>query len=164
MKTMYNSPLLYMLIGAPGCGKSDYRKSILRNRHAVVLSTDQYIEDRALGQGTTYGKLWSTLYKEAEKKMNEKLKEAIADGVDIIWDQTNLSVHKRKEKLKQIPDTYYKIGVVFHVPKYELERVNTERKSIERHIPPHILDDMYFQSLTPVHKADGFDMLITIER
>jgi predicted kinase len=48
--------------------------------------------------------------------MNEDVREAVAAGKDIIWDQTNTGRKSRKAKLAMVPG-YHKIAVVFATPE-----------------------------------------------
>jgi tRNA uridine 5-carbamoylmethylation protein Kti12 len=55
--------------------------------------------------------------KAASQNMETDLAVAVKTGLNIIWDQTNLTHGSRAKKLKEIPSSQYeKIAVVFMTP------------------------------------------------
>jgi predicted kinase len=109
---------LYMLIGVPGSGKSTWIAGQDWTRDCVLVSTDKLIDIEAGRQGKTYNEVFSSYIDTATKLMNDDVREAVAEGKDIIWDQTNTSRKSRKAKLAMVPG-YYKIAVVFATPEKE---------------------------------------------
>ena len=105
----------YMLVGIPGSGKSTWIKQNVPEG-AVVLSTDAYVEAYAAEQGKSYDDVWESYVKRATALMERDLVSAVNAGVDIYWDQTNLTIKARANKLRKIPDTYEKIAVLFQMP------------------------------------------------
>lgn len=118
---MTKQPTLYMLVGLPGSGKSTW---VNQGNHAqaVVLSTDNYIELAAEFRGQTYNEVFKEVFAEAEAFLEADLKKAVEDELDIIWDQTNLTVKSRRRKLAKIPDSYRKIAVIFTTSEDTLNR------------------------------------------
>lgn len=153
---------LFMLIGVAGCGKSTYRNYLQKRMDVFgtcVLSTDDYLEAHAKRNNVTYSEMFKTRYKHAEVFMYEDLDSAVADHKDIIWDQTNLTISTRKNKLAKIPDNYIRHAVAFYVQPAEqhivFERVaNREGKSI----PPEIIANMFRQFELP-STSEGFDFI-----
>ena len=68
-----DGPIFMMMIGLPGSGKSTFCKVI--SDDAVVLSTDNWIEARAMAESTTYDAIWSRDIKEAANWCCEKCGE-----------------------------------------------------------------------------------------
>ncbi len=150
-------PTLYMLVGVPGSGKSTYIKN---NNLGVVLSTDDFIERVADSQNSTYNDVFKSNIKTATSVMNEMLKTAVAEERNIVWDQTNLTVSSRKNKLSRIPDTYKKIAVVFPTPNNEeLQRRLNSRpgKTIPYHIMKSMINNLQYPS-----KDEGFDEVVVV--
>jgi predicted kinase len=98
-----------MMVGVPASGKSTIIKKINQNNEFVVLSTDNYIEAVAKMWESTYDAVFKGTIKAAEQNLQERLAEAIKEGRNIIWDQTNLTVKSRQRKLSKIPDDYTKM-------------------------------------------------------
>ena len=109
---------LYMLIGVPGSGKSTWIGAQDWARDCVLVSTDKLIDIEAGRQGKTYNDVFKDYIDTATKLMNADVLEAVAEGKDIIWDQTNTGRKSRKAKLAMMPG-YYKIAVVFATPEKE---------------------------------------------
>lgn len=146
---------LVMLCGIPTSGKSTYVEKLKRLdywKNAVVLSTDNYIEEYAKRVGQTYNEVFDDVIPDATRELELQLSMAKDKGKDIIWDQTNLSRKSRKNKLRKIP-SYYARGVVYFELSLEeaLER-NKHREG--KFIPESILKRMWHQFEIPTHNED----------
>lgn len=152
-------PTLYMLIGIPGSGKSTWlAKQAFDWTKTRIISTDNIIERRAQEQGKTYSEVFQKEIKGATHQMNRDLKQAIAAGDDIVWDQTNLTKKSRANKLSEIPDSYRKVAVFFSTPDdAELKRRLASRPG--KTIPANVVLGMRSQLERP-SKAEGFDEIV----
>lgn len=154
-------PTLYMLIGVPGSGKSTWlaNQAFDWNRTRII-STDNIIERRAQEQGKTYSEVFRDEIKSATAQMNAELRQAIKDGADIVWDQTNLTRKARAGKLFSIPDGYRKVAVFFATPdEAELKRRLASRPG--KTIPANVILGMKSQ-LEPPTESEGFDDIIQV--
>lgn len=152
-------PTLWMLVGVPASGKTTWlRNSDIDWNRTTLLSTDNIIEREAAALGKTYSEVFSRVIKQATKEMNQRLKTAVAENRDIVWDQTNLTTDSRVNKLQQIPSHYYKVAVYFPVPgKSEWNRRLLSRPG--KVIPQNVLVSMS-QGFSMPSKAEGFDKVI----
>lgn len=104
------------LIGLPAAGKSTIRTKLLElYPTATVLSTDDVIETESAKDGITYNNGFQKFIKFATKVLESKLNGAILNNSPIIWDQTNLSVKQRQQKLAKIPKHYKRLQSLFNV-------------------------------------------------
>lgn len=108
------SKQIIMMVGLPGTGKStivanirEYYKFLTDDY--VVLSTDDEIEKMAKELGKTYSESFNDLIKIATKTMNQKKQIALTSGVDVVWDQTNLTSKSRCSKIKDFLDKGYSV-------------------------------------------------------
>ena len=150
-----DGPIFMMMIGLPGSGKSTFCKVI--SDDAVVLSTDNWIEARAMAESTTYDAIWSRDIKEAESAMRAALSSCIKNRANIILDRTNLSAKKRRGFLAQLPSDYFKMAMVFERP----DDVEWERRLHSRpgkHIPLNVLISMESNFARPT-LDEGWDMI-----
>ena len=112
-------PLFGMLVGVPGSGKSTWLTN--NNYHTMpnvmILFTDAYIETVAANEGKTYTEVFRDVIKQAEMHLYSCLNTAVQNRMHIIWDQTNLTRKTRMNKLKHIPNDYYKVALVFPTPE-----------------------------------------------
>lgn len=152
-------PKLLMLVGIPAAGKSTFiaNSNIDWNR-TVIASTDNYIERMAKEKNKTYSDVFQQEIKPATEHLNKTVADAIKNGYDIIWDQTNPSVKARKQKLNMIPDNYEKIAVFFPTPE-EKELFKRLSSRPGKNIPREVINSM-IASLTIPTKEEGFDEII----
>jgi len=137
-------PKLYMLIGVPGAGKSTWIKNRTWADKTTVVSSDRFIDEEAERQGKTYNEVFSDYVKIATKLMENHALVAQANGLDIIWDQTNTSIKSRKPKLAMLPD-YEKIAVYFNTPEPEIlawRLENRPGKSIPWDVMRSMIDNL----------------------
>lgn len=156
-------PTLYVLVGLPATGKSTW--VLAREKYAFVYSTDSYLESVADIEGKTYNEIFSPeLMKKATKVNDSDLRKALEFQEDIIWDQTNLGVKKRRSILSRIPSYYKKVCVSFQMPESDeekeihLDRLNSRPGKI---IPLHIIDSMINSYSAPT-LDEGFDEIVEI--
>lgn len=154
-------PTYTMLIGVPGSGKSTWlaQQAIDWNR-TVILSTDAIIYRRAAQQGKTYDQVFRKEVKSATAEMQRDLASAVAQDLNIVHDQTNVTAAARAKKLALIPDHYTKVAVMFPTP----DRAEHQRRLQNRPgktIPANVIGGMISQ-LEPATEAEGFDQVITV--
>lgn len=111
-------PTCFMLVGVPYSGKTTWAKDFVypRKENTIILSTDEAIEELAPRMGMTYDEAFSLLYPIAEKIMYHRLETAINQGLNIVWDQTNLSEKARRAKLQKLSYRYNRVGIEFPIP------------------------------------------------
>jgi predicted kinase len=150
-------PELVMLCGIPTCGKSTYVNKLKKLdywKDAVVLSTDNYIENQAQRLGLTYNQIFDDVIDNATRELELAFIEAKDKGKNIIWDQTNLSIKARKKKLAKLPSLYARGVIYFDITLEEALRRNENREG--KYIPKSVLKRMYHQFEVPTIE-EGFD-------
>ena len=152
-------PELVMLCGIPCSGKSTYVNKLLTYEYwkdAIILSTDNYIEEQAKRLGMTYNEVFQDCIDEATRQLEMSFVRAKEEGKRIIWDQTNLSIKTRKKKLTKVPSIYKRTAVWFQVDLEEALKRNETREG--KFIPESILKRMYHQFEIPTLE-EGFDFV-----
>jgi len=159
--TDHTHPRLIMLCGVPTSGKSSYVRQGIDETpyfdHAIVLSTDDYIEREAKNKGLSYNEAFDEFIGPATEHMYNKLEDALRDELDIIWDQTNLTPKTRKRKLAKIHPKYEKTAVWFDISLEEAIYRNSKRGT--KFVPRRVLYQMHEQFVPP-SKAEGFEHII----
>lgn len=161
---LQKQPTAYIMVGPPASGKSTWIRELVKNGgDYVVISSDDEVEAYAKSKGLTYSDVFDEYIKTATSKMKAKFAAAVKDATsNIIWDQTNLTVKKRKSILQQLPRNYRKIAVVFSVDDEELQMRLEERAREEgKFIPQHVVNSMKMSFEMPT-KNEGFDEIITV--
>jgi predicted kinase len=144
-----------MLVGLPASGKSTYVAEFLTyNPDWVHISTDLWIEEMCTEKGLTYSEGFAKFAGPAEKKMYASLVQAIKDGRNIIWDQTNLTITARKKKLTRLPITYEKKCIYFVLP----DKKEWEKRLASR--PGKVIDQKILHGMRKMFQmpsmAEGF--------
>ena len=153
-------PRLIILVGLPASGKSTWRSRFLESvddpSDWITISSDDIIEEECAKAGCTYREGFERFTGYAQGEMKRRARQAANKGMNVIWDQTNMTVKSRKGKLKTFGDAYTAEAVVFSVPDTVLnERLNSRPG---KEIPKHVLDGMARSYVAPT-KAEGFSKI-----
>lgn len=158
-----SEPICYVMIGLPALGKSTHIEGMYKP-DTFIYSTDRYIENVASANGKTYNDVFSDTIAEATENMNNFLQYAIEDRLDIIWDQTNLGVGKRKRIIDRMKQVGYQVRAICLMPP-ESGHISDQKDWKHRLksrpgkvIPDEVLSDMY-RSFTVPTVEEGFDMI-----
>lgn len=156
---------VYLLIGLPASGKSTWRaKHLAANPDVdtVVCSSDDFIDEYAADHGITYDEAFGKLnFKDLKARLRNRFRQAINAGQDVIVDRTNMNAKARKEFLKNLPDVYRTVGVVFVVPDNVLkERMAARHAATGKSVPEDVLADMAKRYQSPL--PGEFDQVIYV--
>lgn len=145
--------ICYQLVGVPGSGKSTWVKNQKWTLGLSIASTDAYVDAYAEHVNKTYNEVFYDVMKDAVSAMVETVEMARSRKLDIIWDQTNVSVESRKKKFNMLPG-YKHIAVVFPTPEpEELDRRLASRPG--KNIPEYVMDSM-IRSFEMPTEEEGF--------
>jgi tRNA uridine 5-carbamoylmethylation protein Kti12 len=158
-----SEPICTVMVGLPAMGKSTLIEGMHKS-DAFIYSTDKFIEDAASHFGITYDEAFEDNIKNATVSMNALLDTAIKEKNDVIFDQTNLGVGKRRKIINRMKQAGYQVRCDCIVPpeeghfsdlkdwKYRL--ANRPGKTI----PDEVLSNMYKSFVMPTIE-EGFDMI-----
>lgn len=141
------NPEVRYLIGPPACGKSTYCEMLFKNnpdRNYVIISTDQIIEENMKLLNLSY---MQTIMTVKEGPVNKKLIDKLTDAIDrkqnLLIDRTNLNQRARYFTMRHLTDDYYRIGVVFYVNEDTLKfRLRRREILTGKHIPEIVVERM----------------------
>lgn len=147
---------MYLMIGAPGCGKSYY---IAQHKQPedLVISRDK-IRFRMLKDTDEYFSKEKEVYNEFIKQINA----AIADNKDFYVDQTSLNAVARNKlfsRLTKKPNEI--IGIYFTTPLDTILQRNAQRTG--RALVPEDAVVNMFNSLTRPTLDEGFTEILEVE-
>lgn len=143
-----NLPVMYMLVGLPGSGKSTYAKMIAEKSNAVIYSSDA-IREELYGSEEIQGDgqlVFNTIH--------TRIKSDLRSGNNAIYDACNISYKKRMsflQELKNIPCN--KVCIFIATPYSECVKNNKNR---ERYVPVSAIDRMYKHFDVP-YEYEGWD-------
>lgn len=149
----------YILIGAPGSGKSSWSKQLVISKPEIVrLCPDEFRAQFGTGEGD------QTVSAKAFAATRDGMDTALAAGKSVIIDATNMH-HKGRKDFLAIAKKHNanKIAVVFEATRQTLIERN-QRRGAEggRVVPEDVIDRMLGNYQVPTH-AD-FDDIIFISR
>lgn len=156
---MFEQPKFIMLCGLPGSGKSHFRARY-NVWNCVQISTDDILEEMAAQQGKTYSEVFEDGVKDATKIANEVFQIALKENKTIVWDQTNLTVKKRKRVLSQVPKHYRKVVVYVYCDESERQK---RLKSRAGKIIPRSIDKQMQENLEVPTLDEGWDRVVMQE-
>lgn len=162
-------PICTVMVGLPGLGKSTLvdsnRKVYDRiSMDIFIYSTDNYIEDAAKQFGITYDQAFDDNIKGAAESMDVLLDSAIKERKDIIWDQTNLGVGKRRKIINRMKQAGYQLRCECILPPdndYDGGKEDWVQRLANRPgktISQNLLTNM-IESYVQPNIAEGFDMI-----
>ena len=160
-----SKPICYVMVGLPAMGKSTLVSGMYKDAQTFIYSTDNYIEKHMLDEGySTYDEAFEHMIDEATREMNVELSKMIEWKNDIIWDQTNLGVGKRRKIINRMKQAGYQLRCECIVPPEEghLDDLKVWKTRLEsrpgKTIPADIISKMYSGYVIPTIE-EGFDMI-----
>ncbi len=144
-----NSPMLIVLIGLPGSGKSFFAKCIAEDNDDVIIVSSDAIRKEFYGDANN-----QSHNDKVFRIVNKKLKEGLLAGKKVILDATNISKKRRKALLKDLKNPK-SMAIVMAVPKYLCKKRDAER---DRHVGSEVIDRM-LMNWCPPHYTEGFDFI-----
>ena len=144
-----NSPMLIVLIGLPGSGKSFVAKRIAKDNDDVVVVSSDAIREEFYGDAND-----QSHNDKVFRIVNKKLKEGLLAGKKVILDATNISKKRRKALLRDLKNPK-SMAIVMAVPEYICKKRDEER---DRHVGPDVINKM-IKNWCPPHFSEGFDFI-----
>jgi Arc/MetJ-type ribon-helix-helix transcriptional regulator len=109
-------PICTVMVGLPALGKSTLIHKI-KSPQTFIYSTDSYIEDQVRkGDYSSYDEAFEEVIEEATAYMDTELEKMINWKNDIIWDQTNLGIGKRRKILNKMKEAGYEVRCACILP------------------------------------------------
>jgi predicted kinase len=156
-------PICTVMVGLPATGKSTLIE-VMYKPDTWIYSTDMYIDTVAEDNGITYNQAFESNIKAATEFNEQKLNSMIKLSKDIIWDQTNLGVSKRRKIINRMKQAGYRVRCVCIVTpeaghisdlkdwKYRLQ--NRPGKTIPNEVISNMMENFVIPTI-----EEGFDMI-----
>lgn len=141
-------PILIMLVGLPGVGKSHIAKGLLEQGY-TVHSSDKIREELGdVNDQSNNSKVFEILGK--------RVKEDLQNGQDTVYDATNISYKKRMAFLKELKNIKCVKTCLWVYGSYEFCLKNNSER--ERKVPEEVITRMYKNFNVPYY-YEGWDMI-----
>ena len=141
-------PVLYMMVGLAGSGKSTYSNKLSKSKNIEVFSSDELRKE--LYGDVNFMDKNGELFTELEKR----IKNTLSLGNSAIYDATNISAKKRVAFLKYISKIACKKVCVIIYSTYEDCIKNNNNR--ERKVPDYVIENMMKSWNTPYY-GEGWD-------
>lgn len=153
-----------MMIGLPGCGKSTLVQLINCCDQYEIMSLDNIIEEYAAKEGKTYSDVFDSHVVTAGLLLETRVSKAISSGVNIIFDQTNLSAYSRHRRIREL--SYHNYNIVAIVIT-EQESVISERLRLRGELTGKIIPESVISSMKSRFEfpsfSEGFNKIIHLD-
>jgi len=151
-------PCFTMLCGVPASGKTRFARFFLEaNPNTVLISSDACVEEIARAEGLSYQQSYAAHAAKVADLIRARASDAMANDLDVLWDQTNLTREKRADILALVPARYRRIAMAFEAPQSVLAERHAQRElSNPREIPAAALAGQQAIYLRP-DTSEGFD-------
>ena len=156
-------PICTVMVGLPATGKSTLVEGMYKP-DTWVYSTDMYIEQVADDNGITYNEAFESNIKAATDFNERKLDTMISLSKDVIWDQTNLGVGKRRKIIDWMKQAGYQVCCVCVVPPEfgHFDDLKVWKQRLQNRpgkaIPNHVISNMLESYVEPTIE-EGFDVI-----
>lgn len=155
-----DTPVVFLLVGLTGSGKTTYAQRQLEPEGAVRLSVDEVVHERHGRYGVDYPE--NTYFeKEAPvvSELHEQLAELVAEGRDVVWDH-GLWPRKDRDAMKELVEA---AGGRWRLLYFPVEREELLRRLAERNeredanalvVTPEALDDFFARFEKPQDEGE----------
>ncbi|WP_406295913.1 ATP-binding protein [Embleya sp. NBC_00888] len=155
-----SSPVVFLLVGLTGSGKTTYARRKLEPQGAVRLSVDEVVHERHGRYGVDYPE---HIYFEKEApvvaELHSRLVELVSEGRDVVWDH-RLWPRKDRDAMKKLVES---AGGRWRLLYFPVDRDELLRRLAERNrrgdansliVTPEALDDFFARFEAPQNEGE----------
>ena len=156
------NPTAMILVGLPCVGKTTTRNKYKTDK-VYVYSIEDVIKKKAKELNTSYDKKFFIEHlSKVRNEVGKNLYIAIKYGIDIIYDQYNLSLKGRKNIIKELGDNYNKICWCILPPttKKENDEWETRLKIESKEYVKNMISELKKSYTKPSIKQENFDKIV----
>jgi predicted kinase len=149
-----------LLCGIPASGKTTWLRQVAAENPAIaIISSDDRLEERCLAEGLSYQAAYAKHAKATLADLFRDAVQAMGEGKPVIWDQTNLSVAARAERLALVPSGYLRQAVAFEIGGTETaRRLKARELATDKAIPDFVLAKQKADYVRPA-LSEGLDLV-----
>lgn len=148
-ETVDKIPILMMMIGLPGSGKSSIAEKMVFESGKPNIHSSDKLREELYGDADTQAHN-DTLFVE----LHRRIKEDLRNGINVIYDATNISKKRRAAFLRELTNIPCKRSCIMVMTPYE--RCVDLNNSRERKVPEEVIRRM-IMNWNPPHYSEGWD-------
>lgn len=136
-----SKPVMTMMVGLVGSGKSHYANKLAEETNATVFSSDK-LREEMLGDINDQDH-----QSEVFQELHKRIKDCLKSGKNAIYDATNISSKRRRSFLQELSKIDCEKRCVIMATPYEQCLANNASR--DRNVPEEVIDRMYRNWNTP---------------
>ena len=148
-----NKPILAVMIGISGSGKSTYANGLKTSLKADLVETDA-IREELTGDASDQSQNYK-VFQVAKKRVNDLLSQ----GKNAIIDATSVSVRDRKDWIQIGRDNNAEVRAYFIDTPIDV--CKSQNRKRQRQVPDEVIDRQASRLESPT-KAEGFDTVTVV--
>lgn len=148
-----NNPILAVMIGISGSGKSTYANGLKTSLKADLVETDA-IREELTGDASDQSQNYK-VFQVAKKRVNDLLSQ----GKNAIIDATSVSVRDRKDWIQIGKDNNAEVRAYFIDTPIDV--CKSQNRKRQRRVPDEVIDRQASRLESPT-KAEGFDTVTVV--
>ena len=153
-KNINKIPVLTMMVGLPGSGKSTYAENIILESGKPKIHSSDKLREELYGDENSQEHN-TDLFVE----LHRRIKEDLRNGIDVVYDATNISKKRRRAFLAELKNiSCHHICVLVMTPYDRCIELNNSR---ERKVPDEVIKRM-IMNWQPPEYSEGWDDIIVI--
>ena len=154
-----DKPIFIMMVGLAGSGKSTCSENIyIVDNNGNATKPNIHSSD-ALRAEMFGDERDQEHHKEVFEELHKRVKEDLRNGMDVIYDATNINKKRRAAFVNELARiNCNKVCVCVMTPYETCLRFNENR---DRTVPENAIKKMYM-NWTPPHVSEGFDMVVPV--
>ena len=138
------NPILYVLCGCPGCGKSYFGQHYSAAFNAFYVSRDKIRfsllkddEDYFAHEDEVFVRFYSTI------------REYLKEGMNVIADATHINIKSRKKLLNALSNVYFDVIYVYFNTSFETCRERNSEREGRKYVPLKVMQNMWDNFIIP---------------
>lgn len=149
-----DKPILVLMVGVPGAGKSTFTKELEKENEDCVIVSRDIIRFSLVNEDEEYFSKENEVFKEFINQINENLKNHRM----VVADATHLNYNSRSKVLSKITENCIKNAIIIKTPLEKCLENNELRKGTRAYVPRSVIKRMSEQ-LTIPDETEGLDIV-----
>lgn len=146
-----NKPILWVMVGLSGSGKSSVAKEIAENKpNTIIVSSDSIREELTSDYGNQENN------EEVFKVFNKRIREALENNINVIADATNITMKSRRVIIENVKGIECR-KIAYLIPK-PFDQCKIDNLNRQHPVPGKVLDEQIRKFQIPFYE-EGWDLI-----